>query len=283
MGTISTVSVLAGALCGLAALEVMMVIAGAVVVGINGSTSFATMGDGEFKTILGIILVAELFIAFMVGGYVSGRMSRRGGATHGVVAGMVGVILAAIGAVVVVQTGADNGLARVARHINVADTWHQWRYFGLIGILVAAAAIVLGGLAGGIKGERWHGKLLARAVDPSYGPEAEERAAARKRVTEAEVARLAAADHVGRLTGTAKAAQTYQTATPATRTEPAVAEPVVPVSANTANTANTADTATDGRSTRAMSRVTEPATEVTPSEVKSGPQHRRSHHLLGRN
>ncbi len=104
----------------------------------------------------------------------------------------------------------------MAQHIGVADTWHQWRSFALVGAIVVAAAMVLGGFAGGIEGERWHGKLLARAVDPSYGPEAEERAEARKRITEAEVARLAAADHVGRLTAV----------TATKRTAPTVTEPV---------------------------------------------------------
>ena len=38
--------------------------------------------------------------------------------------------------------------------------------------------MLLGAVAGGFLGERWHGKLVRRALDPSVGPEADARAAA---------------------------------------------------------------------------------------------------------
>ncbi len=101
---------------------------------------------------------------------------------------------------VVIRAGADNGVAGVARHIGVADTWHQWRSFGLTAAVVMAVVMVLAGVVGGIQGERWHGTLLARAVDPTFGPEAEQRAAARKSLDDSEALRLAAASRAGRLT-----------------------------------------------------------------------------------
>jgi MFS family permease len=206
MGKISIISVLAGALCALAVVEILVTIAGAIAVAINGGTNFSALGDKGFKTIAGLVLVVATFGAFVVGGYVSGRMSRRSGASHGLLAGVAGVVLAALAGWVVVGTGTDAGLSAVARHIHVADSWHQWRNFGLLAVVVIAAAMVLAGLAGGVEGERWQGKLLSRAVDPTYGPESVERAQAHKSITEAEVARLAAAGRVGRVTGTAKAA-----------------------------------------------------------------------------
>src|ERR1700738_722103 len=83
IGRLSAISVLAGALCGLAVFEALTVVAGAIGVAINGSTSFASTSDAQFKWMAAIILAAALFLAFMFGGYVSGRMSRRSGATHG--------------------------------------------------------------------------------------------------------------------------------------------------------------------------------------------------------
>ncbi len=206
MGKISIISVLAGALCALAVFEILVTIAGAAAVAVNGGTNFSALDGKEFKTIAGLILVVAMFGAFMVGGYVSGRMSRRSGATHGLLAGVVGVVLAALAGWVVVGTGTDAGLSAVARHIQVAATWHQWRNFGFLAAAVVAAAMVLAGLAGGVEGERWHGKLLSRAVDPSYGPEAAERAEARKSITEAEVARLAAAGRVAPVTSVERVA-----------------------------------------------------------------------------
>lgn len=206
MGKVSIISVLAGAVCALAVVEILVTVAGAIAVAINGGTNFSALGDKGFKTIAGLILVVATFCAFVFGGYVSGRMSRRSGASHGLLAGVAGVVLAALAGWVVVATGTDAGLSAVARHLQVADTWHQWRNFGMLAVVTIAAAMVLAGLAGGVEGERWHGKLLSRAVDPTYGPEAVERAEAHKSITEAEVARLAAAGRVGRVTGVEKAA-----------------------------------------------------------------------------
>ncbi len=218
MGRVSALSVLAGALCGLAAFEILFAIAGSITVAIRGGTDFSSVSAGQFKTLVGVVLTVAVFLAFMFGGYVSGRMSRRNGATHGVLAGIAGIILAAVTVAAVRASGTDNGLARVATHIHVANSWHDWRTFGLFGVLVAAAAMIIGGLVGAIRGESWHGKLLTRAVDPTYGREADDRAEARKRLNDAEAARLAAAGNVGRVTAAERAA----------RQDSAVNEPVGP-------------------------------------------------------
>jgi hypothetical protein len=225
IGRVSALSVLAGALCGITALEFLIAIAGAAAVAINGGTNFGALGNTEFKTVVGSVLAGAAFGAFVLGGYVCGRMSRRGGATHGTLTGLTGAILVAAIAAAAVGVGADHSLARLARHIGVVDTWGQWHDVAFIIGIVAAAAMVLGAFLGGIQGERWHGRLLARAVDPSFGPEAEQRAEAARRVRDAEVARLTAVDHVARL-----AAPTSTTSTSALdgvvvrRTAPDVAD-----------------------------------------------------------
>ncbi len=79
MGRLSATSVLAGALCGLAAFEALAVMAGAVAVAINGSTNFATMSSFSFKATTGLIAVVAMLCSFLFGGYVGGRMARRAG------------------------------------------------------------------------------------------------------------------------------------------------------------------------------------------------------------
>lgn len=293
MGRFSIVSVLAGAFCAYAAFEALVAIAGAVTVAIHGGTAFGTATSSSFKALVGIVVAVALFVAFMLGGYVAGRMSRRRGASHGLIAGLVGVVLGAIVVAATRASGADNGLARVAAHIGVASTWHDWRTFSLLGAIVAAAAMILGGLTGGIEGERWHGKLLARAVDPSFGPEAEERAQARKRLREAELARLAAADHVSRLTAAGKenAPQPVREPEPvasgtdtsrgpstavlnrATRRSPAV-DPAAR-SAETAVNPAVSDTAPN----ETMDRPTAPQAVADDETTQGG---HRPRHLLGR-
>ncbi|HEX3424522.1 MAG TPA: TIGR04086 family membrane protein [Acidimicrobiales bacterium] len=224
LGRISALSVLAGALCGLAAFEILAAAGGALVVASHGSTIFGTWSGARVKIVTAVVAGVALVLSFLFGGYISGRMSRRRGASHGLLAGVVAVILAVALGVVAQVTGADNGLARVARHMKVADTWHQWRSFGLVGAVVAAAIMVICAVAGGVSGERWHGKLLARAVDPAFGPEARERDEARRHLNEAEAARLAGARHVGRQTAVTRTATSPAAAT--TEAEaPAPAEP----------------------------------------------------------
>ncbi len=274
MGRISAISVLAGALCGLATLEILLAIAGAVGVAINGGTSFATMSERQFKSISGVVLVVAILCSFLLAGYVSGRMSRRRGATHGLLAGLTGVVLSAVAVAAVVGTGTDNGLARVASHIHVVDTWTQWRSFGLIAAVLAVAAMVLGGLGGGVEGERWHGKLLSRAVDPSYGPEADEQAAARKSVAEAEAAHLAAANRVGRVTGAGKTAATATAATAAT-TRP-------PVTGGSGGTTRLPARAVAATSTPGATRDARSTDTTIDPETDTAARHRGPRHLLGR-
>jgi hypothetical protein len=294
MGRVSALSVLAGALCGLAVFEILTAIAGSIIVAIHGGTNFSSMSAGQFKTVVGIVLTVAVFLSFIFGGYVSGRMSRRSGAAHGVLAGITGVILAGLAAAAVRAGGADNGLARVATHIQVANSWHDWRTFALFGVLVSAAAMIIGGLVGGLKGESWHGKLLTRAVDPSYGREAEDRAEARKRLNEAEAARLAAAANVGRVTAAERAA----------RQDTAVDEPVGPRGRQPATAATTGPTGPTGPTGAVVSRSThrqasradtetaptaaEPsasgstAAEPSASGSTADETGRRPRHLLGR-
>ena len=57
------------------------------------------------------------------------------------------------------------------RSVGLPTTAHQWRDIGTFGGIAAVAAALIGSLAGGAMGERWHTKVLARALDPSVGPE----------------------------------------------------------------------------------------------------------------
>ncbi|MDQ1426568.1 MAG: hypothetical protein QOK39_44 [Acidimicrobiaceae bacterium] len=282
MGRVSALSVLAGALCGLAVFEILTAIAGSITVAIHGGTDFSSVSAGQFKTLVGVVATVAVFLAFIFGGYVSGRMSRRSGATHGVLAGIAGVILAALTVAAVRASGADNGVARVATHIQVANSWHDWRTFALFGVLVGAAAMIIGALVGGIQGESWHGKLLTRAVDPTYGRAADDRAEARKRLNDAEAARLAAAGNVGRVTAAERAA----------RQDTAVNEPVEPVGPQ--GPAPTRTATTTGPTAAVVSRSTRrgpamPGAETAPvapeptapgsTAEETGRRHR---HLLGR-
>src|SRR5579862_4843215 len=153
MGPISALSVLAGALCGLAAFEALAVIGGAVLVGIHRSTNFGSWSTASVRDVTVAVVAVAAALGFLFGGYIGGRTSRRSGGTNGLLAGVLGAILAAVAVVVVTVTGADHALASAARHIQVADTWQQWRSAGLVAAVFVAGAMVVLGFAGGLAGE----------------------------------------------------------------------------------------------------------------------------------
>ena len=225
LGHISGISVLAGALCGLSSLAAMLAFAAAIGVGIHGGADFGTTSDGRLKAVAGPVFVLSALLSFVFGGYVAGRMSRRRGAGTGLMAGVVGVALGIGVGLALKLAGGDIALGRMAaRDIHVAITWPGWRLFSVLAGLAVAAAMVVGGLLGGAKGERWHGKLLARALDPSIGSEAVAREAAQRRAAEAEMSRLGSTRRVAQVTAVNNR----------NRPQPAAAPPAVDTTVDTA-------------------------------------------------
>ena len=56
--------------------------------------------------------------------------------------------------------------------------------------------MVLGSILGGMSGERWHSKLLVRALDPAIGPEGRTRRDAETSIEQAEARHTEAEDRV---------------------------------------------------------------------------------------
>jgi hypothetical protein len=63
------------------------------------------------------------------------------------------------------------------RRAGIPTTANEWRDIGTVAGIASLAAMVVGSVLGGTLGERWHGKLLTRALDPEIGPEADARVA----------------------------------------------------------------------------------------------------------
>ncbi len=175
----SLVSVLAGVLVAYGAFAIVAAIAGAVLNVLGVETR--SLSDNDWRQLgigTGIAVGASLFLAYLFGGYVAGRMARRAGALNGVLVFVVGILLAiGVGAAIGSQADGD-ALVSNLRSIGVPTSGEEYAAIGTIAGLAALAAMLLGSLLGGIAGERWHGKLLARALDPTVGPEADRRAEA---------------------------------------------------------------------------------------------------------
>lgn len=169
---ISLVSVLAGVLVAYGAFAIIAGITGAVLNGLGVDTEALSDNDWRQLGIGGGIAVGlSLFLSYLFGGYVAGRMARRGGAMNGLLVFVVGLLLAAgVGAAIGTQAD-SSALTDNLRSIGVPTSGDEYTAIGTIAGLAALAAMLIGSLLGGIAGERWHGKLLTRALDPSVGPD----------------------------------------------------------------------------------------------------------------
>ena len=182
LGRVSVVSLLGGVAAAFTAFAVLIGTAAAATAAVNFDTDLMSQEWRNVDPPDAAILSVALFLAWLLGGYVAGRMARRAGVSHG-------FYTWAFGAVLVV--GAAAGLNQMGRSGAVVTSFHglgipididEWRDLsGLVGLAWALTALA-GAAVGGALGERWHTKLLERAADPGVGPAAAARVAAGERL-----------------------------------------------------------------------------------------------------
>jgi MFS family permease len=118
--------------------------------------------------IVGVILLAlVIFVAYLAGGYVAGRMARFSGAKQGVAVWLWSIIMAIVAAVIGLIAGAQfdvlarlNGLPRLP--INEGDLTVTGIVTAVLALLIALAGAVLGGLAG----MRYHRRVDRVGLEP---------------------------------------------------------------------------------------------------------------------
>lgn len=182
MGQVSLLSILAGTLVAFASFAVLLAIVAAILSAVGVDTTNLTSNDWRQLGIVGGIVAALLlFVSYFFGGYIAGRMARRAGALNG---GLVLLLALLIGVAVAVLVGSQADTEAVADDLRVLGVPTSGSEYGDIATVAGIAGLVamLGGaILGGLAGERWHGKLTARALSPDLGPEA----GAREETTEA--------------------------------------------------------------------------------------------------
>ncbi|HEX6596094.1 MAG TPA: TIGR04086 family membrane protein [Acidimicrobiales bacterium] len=184
-GRLSFVSVVAGVLCAYGLFAVLLGLGAGVVEAINADIDLASEWD-DLGVAGGLAVAGLLFLSYLFGGYVAGRMARRSGTLHGVAVFALGVLLVAAAAALARALGGDDVAASNLRDLGVPTTADEWGNIATVAGLASLAGMLLGGLLGGALGERWHAKLLTRALDPRVGAEAEALRESERRAAEAE-------------------------------------------------------------------------------------------------
>jgi len=195
-GGFSLTSVLAGVLVAYGAFAILAGLAAAIVAAVGNGTDLNTdwerLGTGGGLIVAGLLLVSYLF-----GGYVAGRMARRNGLVHGLGVLVLGVaIVGVVAALVRSSSGSTDTIAANLRSLGIPTTADEYGQAGTVAGIASLIAVVAGAMLGGVLGERWHGRLLARAADPTVGAQA----AAARQVEEARTrANVALARSEGRV------------------------------------------------------------------------------------
>jgi hypothetical protein len=123
-------------------------------------------------------------------------MARRAGLRNGVLVVVLGVVLLLVVAAVAQLEGATSAIADRLESLGAPTDGTTWYGLGVSSGAVALGGMILGGVLGGVRGERWHQRLLVRAANPDIGPEADLRAEAERQRRAAEKA-LARAHKAG--------------------------------------------------------------------------------------
>jgi hypothetical protein len=155
---------------GLAVLLVALLSAGGVALGLAQGldTSDLDTADEQAQTLGiggGIAVLVVLFLAYLAGGYVAGRMARFDGARQGIAVWVIGLIvvlvLAAAGAILGAQYNVlqDLNLPRIPVDEGTATT------AAVVTLIAILLVTLLGALLGGKVGERYHRKVDRAGFD----------------------------------------------------------------------------------------------------------------------
>jgi len=178
LGQVSLISVLAGTLVAYGAFAVVLAVTAAVAKAAGVDTDLSGNDWERLGTVGGAVVAGVLLVSYLMGGYVAGRMARRAGSLNGFLVFVLGVLVAVVvTAIVNVFTDGEDILENL-RNVGVPTSSDEWGDIGTVAGLGSVLAMIVGSVLGGILGERWHGKLVTRALDPDVGPEAQGRSAA---------------------------------------------------------------------------------------------------------
>jgi len=125
-----------------------------------GEAADAAAQNADTVGIVGAIAVAVvLFVAYLAGGYVAGRMARFSGALQGLGVWLWGILIAIVAAVVTLIAGDQwdiltnlNSFPRIPVSADATTT-------GIVTAIVAAVITLGGAVLGGLAGMRYHRKV----------------------------------------------------------------------------------------------------------------------------
>src|SRR5215218_1349076 len=130
VGKLSFISVVAGTLVAYGAFAVLAALLGAAAAAIGVDNGLSTNDWARLGTGGAIAAAVVLFLAYLFGGYVAGRMARRAGLLNGLAVFLLAIVLiAAVGALVASQADAD-AIRTNLRSLGIPTSGSEWSDIG---------------------------------------------------------------------------------------------------------------------------------------------------------
>ena len=159
-----------GWLCanGLAVLLIALISAGGLAIGLTEGIDNADDAADQADTIGiagGVVMLVVLFLAYLAGGYVAGRMARFDGARQGIAVWIIGLLVVLALAVAGLVFGSEYNvlqrldLPRIPIDEGTATTG------GIIALVAVLLVTLLGAILGGKLGDRFHRKVDRAGFD----------------------------------------------------------------------------------------------------------------------
>jgi MFS family permease len=153
---------------GLAVLLVALLSAAGVAVGLTQGVPSTEEAAQEADTIGvagGIVLLVILFLAYLAGGYVAGRMARFDGARQGVAVWVIGLLVVIALAVLGLLFGAQYNVLQQLNLPRIPIDEGTATTGGLIALAAVLLVTLLGAVLGGKIGDRYHRKVDRAGFD----------------------------------------------------------------------------------------------------------------------
>jgi hypothetical protein len=144
---------------GMAVILIALLSAGGLAFGLSDAVGSADSAAPGISLGAGIALLVALFLAYLAGGYVAGRMARFDGVKQGVAVWVIGLVVAVLLALAGVLFGSQYNvlarleLPRIPINEGTATT------AGIIALVAVLVVTLLGAVLGGMLGARYHRKV----------------------------------------------------------------------------------------------------------------------------
>jgi hypothetical protein len=133
----------------------------------NGSKIDLTESWDKLTTRGGLLLGGLLFVSYLLGGYVAGRMGWRRGWLHGLAVFIGSIVIVGAVALLVRSLAKPDDVERVSdalRSFGIPTTRDEWRHVGSFVGAASLGGMFLGSLLGGVLGEWWFTKVSRHAL-----------------------------------------------------------------------------------------------------------------------